>query len=155
MKPLSNPPTFLQVQAEMTHPQFQKWFGCLQTNQSHTITTLAAQLYHFCDGTLEHNIVNKVSNFFTLNENDILQTLKSIVSKHSNPAVYHLNFSNLYQHEHKSVKDYRIQLKTYAMDCKFSCLNCSHDLLTTHVKDQFIRGVHNDVLQTGTLAKAS
>ena len=40
------------------------------------------------------------------------------------------------------------------MDCEFSCRNCLQKLLTAHVKDQFIRGVCNDVLQTDILAKA-
>ena len=40
------------------------------------------------------------------------------------------------------------------MDCEFSCPNCRQKLLTAHVKDQFIRGLYNDVLQTDILAKA-
>ena len=40
------------------------------------------------------------------------------------------------------------------MDCEFSCSNCNHDLLPIHVKDQFIRDLHNNVLQTDILAKA-
>ena len=105
-------------------------------------TNLAAQLYHLC------------SNLFSLNESDILQTLKSIVTKQSNPADHHLNFSNLYQHEHKTINDYLVHLKTSAMYCEISCPNCSHNLLTAHVNDQFICGMHNDVLQTDILAKA-
>ena len=86
----------------MTHSQFQKfkvdWDVYKQISHIPNIN-LAAQLYHLC------------SNFFTLTESDILQTLKSIVTKHSNPADHHLNFSNLYQHEHESIKDYFVRLK--------------------------------------------
>ena len=119
------------------------------------LSSISIWHYHICDDTLQYNIVNTIDNFLTLNEQDIFKTLATIVTKHSNPAVHHLNFSNIYQHEHESVKDYLVRLKTSAMDCEFSCPNCQHDLLTTHVKDQFIRGVHNDVLQTDILAKAN
>lgn len=75
------------------------------------------------------------------------------MTKHSNPAAHCLNFSNLYQHEHKSIKDYLVCLKTSDIDCEFSCPNCSHDLLTAYVKDQFIWGMQNDALQTDLLPK--
>ena len=41
------------------------------------------------------------------------------------------------------------------MDCEFACPSCSFDLLPMNVKDQFVRGLANDVLQTGILAKAN
>ena len=47
-----------------------------------------------------------------------------------------------------------VRLKTSAMDCEFACPNCHHNLLTTHVKDQFIDGVHNDFLKMNILIKA-
>ena len=155
VKSASIPPP--KLQAEMTHPQFRKFkvdWDVYKKISNISSSNIPAQLYHICDDTLQHNIVNTIDNFFTLNEQDILKTLATIVTKHSNPAVHRLNFSNIYQHEHESVKDYLVRLKTSAMDCEFSCPNCQHDLLTTHVKDQFIRGVHNDVLQTDILAKA-
>ena len=109
-----------QLQAEMKHSQFLKfkadWNVYKQINHIPNIN-LAAQLYHLCDDTLQHNIVNTVANFFTLNQIDILQTLESTITKHSNLAVHHLNFSNLYQYEHESIKDSLVCLKTSPMDC--------------------------------------
>ena len=50
---------------------------------------------------------------------------------------------------------YTVQLKSTAIDCKFSCSNCQLDLVPIHVKDQFICGLFNNTLQTDILAKAS
>ena len=36
----------------------------------------------------------------------------------------------------------------------FSCPCCEHDLSDIYIKDQFIRGIANDTLQTNLLAKA-
>ena len=55
----------------------------------------------------------------------------------------------------KENQSFLIQLKSAAKDCEFTCPNCNTDLQPNHIKDQFIRGLHNDVLQTDILAKAS
>ena len=58
-----------QLQAEMTQPQFWKfkvdWDVYKQISHIPK-TNLAAQLYHLCDDTLQHNIVNAIVNFLTL-----------------------------------------------------------------------------------------
>ena len=41
-----------------------------------------------------------------------------------------------------------------ATDCNFSCPHCEHGLSNIHIRDQFIRGIANDTLQTNLLAKA-
>ena len=146
-----------QLHADMTHPQFRKFkidWDVYKKISNVPVSNLPAQLYHICDDTLQHSIVNTVPNFFTSTEEDLLKILEKIVTKQSNPAVHRLTFSNVYQSDNESIKDYLVRLKTIALDCEFSCPNCQHDLLPTHVKDQFIRGLHNNVLQTDILAKA-
>ena len=146
-----------QLHADMTHPQFRKFkidWDVYKKISNVPVSNLPAQLYHICDDTLQNSIVNTIPNFFTSTEADILDILEKIVTKRSNPAVHRLTFSNIYQSDNESIKDYLVRLKTIAMDCEFSCPNCHHDLLPTHVKDQFIRGLHNNVLQTDILAKA-
>ena len=48
-----------------------------------------------------------------------------------------------------------IRLKSSAKDCEFTCPNCNSELEHLHIKDQFIRGLYNETLQTDILAKAS
>ena len=61
------------------------------------------------------------------------------------------NDSSLTQEPNELIRDFVVRLKSSAIDCP----SCNFDLLTLHVQDQFIRGIHNGVLQTYILAKAN
>ena len=87
-------------------------------------------------------------------EAEVLTLLETIVTKHSNPLVHRLYFSNLVQSGNKAVKDLVVRLKSSAHDSEFACPNCNHDLIPGNVKDQIVRGLHNSSLQTDILAKA-
>ena len=65
-----------------------------------------------------------------------------------------MHFGNITQSPSESIQDYTVRLKSAAIDCEFSCPECQHDLAPLHVKDQFIRGLSNNILQTDILAKA-
>ena len=84
----------------------------------------------------------------------MIQIIETIVTKHSNPAVRRLNFATLPKSEGKSMQNGIVQLKSVAKNCEYSCPLCYVDLQSIHVKDQFIRGLHNETLQTDILAKA-
>ena len=45
-------------------------------------------------------------------------------------------------------------LRAIGTDCNFSCPHCEHDLSDIYIKDQFIRGIANEALQTNLLAKS-
>ena len=47
-----------------------------------------------------------------------------------------------------------MRLCAAAKDCDFSCPKCKKDISEVYIKDQFICGVHNHMLQTNILAKA-
>ena len=54
------------------------------------------------------------------------------------------------------IQKFVIRLKSVAPDCEFTCSNCQHDIQEQHnIKDQLIRGLFNEILQTDILAKAS
>ena len=80
-------------------------------------------------------------------------TLENIVTKRSNPTVHRMKFSNITQSDNELIKDYVVRLNSAAKDCEFECPSCSHCLQPIHVKDQFIRGLRNSILQTDILAK--
>ena len=66
-----------------------------------------------------------------------------------------MNFGALQQFEHETIQDFEVRLNSASIDCEFSCPNCHYDLSEIHIKDQFIRGLFNDTLQTDILAKAN
>ena len=153
--PAARPP---QLTAEMTHPQFRKFktdWDVFKKITNLPETQIHAQLYSSCDEHVQNSLVNSVTDFFTLSEADLLKKLEDIVTTKSNPAIHHLKFSSIHQSESESIQEFVICLKSLAPDCEFTCPECHHDLQLTHIRDQFIRGLHNEQLQTDILAKAS
>ena len=146
-----------QLRSDMTHPEYRKFEVDWTVYKTLTKTPrdqVAAILYNACDSAVQNSIINTCDNFFTLNEDAILTTIEKIVTQQSNPSVHRLAFSNISQSETESIKDFLVRLKSTAKDCEFQCPNCQHDLLPLNVKDQFIRGLNNSMLQTDILAKA-
>ena len=91
----------------------------------------------------------------TLSEDWLLTILENIVTQLSNPAVPHLKFSSITQSDNKPMKDFVICLKSSASDCEFKCPQCNCNLQHIHLKDQLIKGINNESVQTDILAKAN
>ena len=116
---------------------------------------IGPHLYNACNDTVQHSLVNSHPTFFEMDESAMLSVTEKIVTKSMNPAVHWMNFGNLLQSEGKSIKDFLVRLRSLAVDCEFSCLACKTDISSINIKDQFIRGLKNETLQTDILAKAT
>ena len=66
-----------------------------------------------------------------------------------------MTFSSIVQNSNETIQEYVVRLRSAAPDCEFVCSNCKFDISEDHVKDQFIRGLNSDIIQTDILAKAS
>ena len=84
-----------------------------------------------------------------------MKHLKRLSQKKCNPMVHWLHFRSIHQLQEESIKDFVVRLKSSAPDCEFQCPNCHFDLQSINIKDQFIRGLQNESIQTDILAKAS
>ena len=100
----------------MTHSQFQKF--CTDWNVFKKITNLPdnhihTQLYNSCDKSGQNCLVNSVTNFFDLHENDLLQQLENNVTKKCNTVIHHLTFSSLHQSETKFIQEFVVCTMIY------------------------------------------
>ena len=66
-----------------------------------------------------------------------------------------MNFGSITQSSAETIQEFVVRLRSLAPDCEFICPNCTFDLQSNHIRDQFIRGLHNETLQADILAKAS
>ena len=145
---------------EMNHQQFRKfqqdWVVFKQITHIQ-IGELTAHLYNACNEEVKMAIINTHPDFLTLNEGDALKVLEPIVTVGSNPAVHRKAFGELLQEENQTIKNFIVRLRSVATDCAFQCPNpdCKHDLSSINIKDQFIRGLNNSVLQAEILAKTN
>ena len=147
-----------QINQDMTLQQYRKFlidWNVFKQITGITDTQITVQLYSCCDDAVQNSIVNTVPDIFSVSEKDLLKSIEETVTKRSNPTVHRMNFAAITQNQHETVQDYLIRLKSSAPDCEFSCPGCNFDLQPNHIRDQFIRGLHNDTLQTDILAKAS
>ena len=145
------------IKSEMTNPEFRKLmidWSVFKKMTRLSDARVADQVYTSCDPSVQTSIINTTDDFFALSEDEIFKLIEKIVTKRSNPSVYRLAFSNLAQSDGEAVKDYVVRLKSHARDCEFACPHCKHDLISTNVKDQLIRGLQNKQLQTDILAKS-
>ena len=89
-----------QITLDMTNQQFCKskinW-GVFKQLTTIPPSRIAAQLYSLCEDSVQNSILNTNADFFTLTEQDMMQTIETIVTKRSNHAVYRLNFATLSQ----------------------------------------------------------
>ena len=142
---------------DITHAEFRKFrvdWDVYKTVTQLPVEQIPHQLYLACESTVQNSIINSSSDFFNLEEDKILTLLESIVTRQSNPAVHRLAFSNISQSDNETIRAYLVRLTSNSKDCEFECPSCKYDLASTHIKDQFIRGLNNSTLQTDILAKA-
>ena len=92
--------------------------------------------------------------FFSTDPSKLLGMLKTLVTRRSNPIVHRLTFASMSQGEDEPIQSYLVRLRATALDCNYMCPACEHDLSDIYIKDQFIKGVASDALQTDLLAKA-
>ena len=132
------------ITPDMTHPQYRKFMVDWSIYKS--ITTLpssdvTAHLYSTCDISVQNSIINAVPGFLILDETSALEAIEKIVTRHINPAIHRMTFAAITQGEHESTKYFVIRLRSAAVECECTCPECEHDLSTTNIRNQFIRGL--------------
>ena len=152
--PASRPP---QLHLEMTPQQFRKfqidWEVFTRITDMPT-SQANVQLYSCADESTQNAIINTYPNFFTTNPDKLLEMTEALVTQKSNPMVHRMTFASISQHEDESIQQYLICLRFTAIDCNFSCSHFDHDLSDIYIKDQFIKRISNDMLQSDLLVKA-
>ena len=142
----------------MTSPQFRKFkmdWDVFKRITNLPESQIHAQLYNACSESVQNSLMHTESDFFSLTEEKMIEILEKIVTKQCNPTVHQLNFRSIHQLQEESIKDFVVRLRSSAPDCEFQCPNCHFDLQSINIKHQFIRGLHNESIQTDILAKAS
>ena len=142
-------PKFLQLHFKMDPPPtVQKILNWEVFNRMTDMPTLqtSIQLYSCADESVQNTIIKTYSKSFTTDPERLLKMIEVLLIQKSNPLVHRIAFSSMSQYEDEP--------RAMATDCNISCPPCEHDLSDIYIKDQFIRGIANNILQTDLLAKA-
>lgn len=145
------------LHADMTSQQFRKFL--VDWTVFCQITDLPddrvhAQLYSCADDSVQSALVSTYPDFFDIPVKSLLDKVETVVTQRANPMVHRMTFGNIYQKDQESIQNFVIRLRSAAEDCDFNCPECKKNISNTYIKDQFIRGLNNEMLQTDILAKA-
>ena len=105
-QPCIRPP---QITLDMTNQQICKFkinWGLFKQLITIPSSQIAAQLYSLCEDSVQNSIPYTNADFFTLSEQNMIQTIKTTVTKHSNSLIHRLNFANLSQSEGESMENF-------------------------------------------------
>ena len=114
---------------------------------------LVLYLYNACDDTVRNTITNAHPGFLDKTEEEALKTIKLIVTKKVYRGVHRKAFINMRQGD-DTIQQFVVNLRSAAVECSYQCPSetCQFDLSEEHIRDQFIAGLSNSVLQTEILA---
>ena len=141
----------------MTHPQFRKFrvdWGVYKQITGLPTAHVANHLYSACSEEVQTSLISTNIECLTLPEMTLLDTIEAIVTRRTNPAVHRMNFRKVAQQDNETIKEFVVRLRSAAVDCEFACPSCQTDISEVSIKDQFIGGLNNEILQTDILAKA-
>ena len=139
------------VMPAMTLPKFRKFR--IDWDVYTSITALppnecTVHLYSACDPSVQNSIINAKPNFLNLPESTAIDTIESLVTKRANPMVHRMTFNSIKQGDSENIQDSVIRLQAVVPDCEFTCPDCQYDLSDINIRDQLIRGLNNNILQT-------
>ena len=143
---------FPQLNLEMTPQQFRKfqidWEVFVKIKNTPESQT-NIHLYNCANEEAQNAIISTHLDFFSTDPSKLLGMLKTLMTGKS--FIVSLLPT---QGEDEPIQSYLVRLRATALDCNYMCPACEHDLSDIYFKDQLIKGVASDALQTDLLAKA-
>ena len=145
------------LRTEMTPQQFRKF--TIDWKVFLDITSLPrekyhAQIYSNAEEDAQIALVTTYPEFFSISTEELLDKIEAVVTRKANPMVHRVAFASMCQGDSETIQQYVIRLRAAAKDCNFSCPSCHTDIAGHYIKDQFVCGINNKMLQTDMLAKA-
>ena len=146
-----------QLISEMTSQQFRKFkidwqvfceISNLPKGKYHV------QLYSNAEESVQTELITTYPDYFSLDINTLMDCIEKVVTQRENPMIHRVSFANINQEETESVQNFVVRLRIAAKDCDCSCPHCKKDISEVYIKDKFICGIQNGMLQTDILAKS-
>ena len=118
----------------------------------------ATTLFFSCSDEIREDIRNKqkqYSSTSTWTEQDLLNIIKEITTSRTSPIVHIQGFFKMTQQFDETCENYLKRLQVKASCCNFLCQNCKMSTAETRVKEKFVIGLNNKVIQTQVLRTES
>ena len=120
-------------------------------------STIASNLLHCCDIEVRKRIRIEYPNFTINNqpEAELLEAVRCIALSKTSQIIHIKEFYNISQNETERCDEYLGRLQSKASCCGFKCEHCNTINDSTRVKERFIMGLNNKVVQTAILKSES
>ena len=88
-------------------------------------------------------------------EHELLELIKDIATSKISPIVHTQQFLSMKQNVDESCQDYLRRLQVKASCCNFSCVSCNASSVNERVKEKFVIGLRNHVIQAQVIKTES
>ena len=149
------------IKMESTQLQYDQFVFEWQRYKSHfnlTDDQAATTLFFSCSEDIRQHIRTRQSQFPKTEiwvEKDLLELIKDITTTRTSPIVHVQGFLKMKQEPDEKCQDFLRRLQVKASCCGFTCDGCSTSTAEKRVKESFILGLNNKVIQTHILKTES
>ena len=116
----------------------------------------ATSLFFCCSEEVRLQLrISQSSDILQWTENTMMEAIKEIVLSKVSPIVHVKQFMELKQEENEQVQKYLQRLQAKASCCNFLCRSCSCSNAEERVREKFILGLKDSVIQKSALKTES
>ena len=118
---------------------------------------LSSNLLHCCDVEVRKRIRIEQPNFTTNNydEDELLKIISGVVLSKTSQIIHIKEFYDIIQQPDETCVVFLGRLQSKASCCDFKCEHCNEVNVTTRIKERFIIGLKDKVIQTAILKSES
>ena len=159
-RPISNipRPTIKMDSTQLEFDQFVFEWSKYKTHFKLHDNQASTNLFFCCSDDIRQHIRTKQSCLGSTDsweEHELLQLIKDIATSKTSPIVHVQEFLNMKQNNGEKCQQYLRRLQVKASCCDFTCSNCNSSSIEKRVKEKFILGLKNQVIQTHVIKTES
>ena len=145
------------IKLESTQLQFDQFLFEWKRYKSHyhlSNEQASTTLFFSCSEEIRQHIRSKqglLGQTETWDENELLALIKEITTSRTSPIVHVQSFLLMKQESSENCQDFLRRLQIKASCCNFMCDSCKVSNMEKRVKEKFILGLKNKVIQTHIL----
>ena len=144
-------PTIKMDSTQLDYDQFVFEWNRYRLHYHLSADQAATNLFFCCSEDIRQHIRTRQEHLGSTNnwaEHELLELIKDIATSKISPIVHVQQFMNLKQNPDEKCQDYLRRLQVKASCCNFSCTSCGTSSVNVRVKEKFVIGLRNHVIQT-------
>ena len=143
-------PNIKMDSSQLEYDQFVFEWKRYKMHYNLSVSQAATNLFFCCADDVRQHIRTRQDCLGTSDnwaEHELLELIKDIATSKVSPIVHVQQFLNMKQNVNEKCQDYLRRLQVKASCCSFSCVSCNASSANERVKERFMIGLKNHVIQ--------